>query len=154
MCIVVVSLYPTNHMSTPLQTLSTRMHRVLEKKLNKRVKRYILLTSLWSHLNSYKRDAINKETLKKLNMIMNLTDDADTLYIPALLGKVIWKDSLGNTTQIKDLEYSIESIEIRDPFFDRVLTCIPTWLKYDKNDVIEQDIKDLVKKHSVVSETE
>lgn len=123
----------------------------LGRKLNKRVKRYILLTSLWSHLNEYKREAIDKETLKKLNLVMRLASDSDSLYIPALLGKVIWKDSLGNTTQIKDLPHDIEQIAKDEKFFEKILNNIPSWLNYDKRDVIEKEIHHLVEKLPIVN---
>lgn len=125
----------------------------LGRKLNKRVKRYFLLTSLWAHINNYRKDAIDKETLSKLNMIMHLVDNSDCLYIPALLGKTIWKDSLGNTVQLDNIDVDIREINKDNQLFEQLLNSIPQWLKYDKRDIIEKEIHNLLNSYPILKES-
>lgn len=84
-------------------------------------------------------------------MVMQLANDSDCLYIPALLGKVIWKDSLGNTVQIQDLKSDVGKTNQDQQFLEKILNCIPKWLTYDKRDVIEQEIHNLISKYPIVS---
>lgn len=138
-------------MTITRRLLSSRFCKILGRRLNKRVKRYILLTSLWSHFNCYKKEAIDKDTLLKLNNVMKLSNDSNSLYIPALLGKVIWKDSLGNTLQINDLVDNVELDVGNQNILKTILDNIPQWLNYDKRDVIEKEIYDLVHKMPIVN---
>lgn len=130
-------------MSLLFKKIFINLSEFIGNKLTPRVKRYILLTSLWSYFNHYQKEAIDKETLQKLNNVMRLANDSDCLYIPALLSPVIWKDSLGESIQDS---FSKEPIKVSQGMYDKIMQSIPHWLRYDKPEVIKREIQNLVQR--------
>lgn len=129
-----------------MMNLSSNFKKWLENRLSKRVKRYFFLASLWAYFSQVQK--YDKETLKKLNDVMTLGSSGDSLFIPVLLGKVIWEDSLGNTLRTFNqhpLDLSVE-IENNSKILVETLNNIPSWLNYDKREIIENDIRQLVSK--------
>ena len=127
--------------------LSSNLKNWLEHHLSKRVKRYFLLASLWAYIS--KQDKYDKETLRKLNDVMTLGSSGDSLFIPVLLGKVIWEDSLGNVLRTYDNKPLNVSIEVDTKLLVKTLDSIPSWLNYDRREIIESDIRQLVHRMSI-----
>lgn len=123
-------------------SLSSSFRRWLTGHLSHRVKRYFFLASFWSYIQN--DESYDKETLKKLNEVMTLGSSEDSLFIPALLGKVIWRDCLGNVVKTIELESQVSQGNINPMIINKTLENIPDWLNYDKREVIEHDIKTMV----------
>lgn len=112
----------------------------LNRHLSSRIKRYFFITSLWAYFNEDTN--YDKETLRKLNIVMSLGSTEDALFIPALMNKVIWKDNI--TQNQIPLELLMEKdIETKTGNLLQALDNIPKWLVYDKREVIEEDIRNL-----------
>lgn len=120
--------------------ISTKAY--LQRKLSKRVKRYILLVSLWSFYKNV--DEIDKATLRKLNDLLALQSNEGSLYIPAMLGRLIWKDGLGNVVKTIDIKEYTDVYKYEPNLVQKTLDNIPAWLSYDRREIIRQDIELLV----------
>lgn len=115
----------------------------LNKKLTPRIKRYFFLTSLWSYFEGDKE--YDRETLKKLNLVMALGSTEDTLFIPALLGNLIWKKILTIDPEYAFLtEKGKTEVNLETQALMHAAEVAPQWLQYATKEVIQKDIENLV----------
>lgn len=72
---------------------------------------------------------------------MQLHSTGDSLFIPALLGNVVWEDQLGHTVKVNVPAEACMLCRKYPGLLDRVVDSIPQWLYYDKKEVIECDLR-------------
>lgn len=119
-------------MRNPVRRLfSPFISRILTKIFPKRVKRFILISSLFARITNQKR--LDDETLSKLNQVFNLTNvsDNDGMLLPVMLQSLIWDEEEIEIVR----EYNASgSVTKTESCVSKVCEIIPTWLVYENFD--------------------
>lgn len=109
------------------------------KILDSRMKRLVYITSLAAVIKNNKD--LDTQILGKMNSVLNLANtELKSLKLPALVCDKIWT----NQSIIKDdIKYLKENNVNNKSCIDKVkniIKCTPSWLKYDNEDKIFEDI--------------
>lgn len=128
-------------MHLKLGTIAAGMVHFVVKRLPDRAKRAIFVASLSANVK--RTSELDETTLKKLNELMGLCRNVDSLRIPAPVSKVIWDGRIvfdvsrvfTETAQVSDGDISLIISVIKNQ--------IPDWLRYGEKD-IDQDLKTLI----------
>lgn len=120
----------------------------LEEMLDPKRKRMIFLASLADILNINKNPL--DETLHKLNDVFNLAMRQEALAPAAKFGKVIWQNKTPVEIFGEDFEApTLDSGRIKQ-MAHQALKTIPCVFHYDKDEVIEKDLCELLAHRGVV----
>lgn len=127
--------------------INTFVVMFLDNVLPNRMKRLILLSSLYAKINSVSEP--DKAIALKLNQVLSLSKSHEALLFPMQLGNRLWRDSIkvecGNSKSLKINSFSEIAIasltrtEMRI-VSDQILKTIPQWLKYGSNRQMKQDL--------------
>lgn len=120
------------------QHLTVRLVRAITSIFPRNAKRVLLLATLASLIAS--PEDINKETVLRLQKVLELDAEAQDLSLAFSFTKVCWEG-----TDMESL-CSIAACEIRDVdvFVQQVMPHVPGWISYQP-DAMKQDITQLVK---------
>lgn len=113
-----------------------------------RTKRLIFLASFSARLRD--QDSFDRETVHKLNEVMALASNEQSINLPVHLSKVIWRDRVIHDLATKDVlstpNFSKEGLQ---DLVERVLEAMPAWLRYAEGKMRE-DIVRLLNHKSVL----
>lgn len=116
----------------------------------KRAKRIIFLSTLFRIIDEPEKEKtdIDPKTLKKLNDVLSLCHNEDALHFPCHLTNVMWnKDIIENLPQ--KVKGEIEPHEL-DLITDKVIKNAPSFMLYDSNRTMRQDIKLLIRSQNQI----
>ena len=108
----------------------------LKNNLSDKTKRMILLTSLYRLISN--QPVMKKESLHKLNEVMKLSQEDDSLMFPAHLSSVIWRDGKAQ----KVICDSSGQCELA--LAEKIVDMIPNCLKYSTATQMLEGIKRLL----------
>ena len=134
-------------MNTKMKSLLTFC---LAGLIPKRAKRIIFLSTLFRIIDEPEKEKtdVNPETLKKLNSVLSLCHNEEALYFPCHLTTVMWnKDIIENLPQ--KVKGEIENHEL-DLLTDKVIKNAPSFMLYDSNRKMRQDIKLLIRNQNQI----
>ena len=115
---------------------SDLFYEVLEAIIPNRTKRLIVISSLCPIVA---KEELNDEYLALLNTQLSLCREEDALKLPITMSQSIWS------------KVPVEAEELeKDPaqVARRIVTNVPEWLKYDKDNVILDEVQDLLRFNS------
>lgn len=118
----------------------------LTETLPIRTKRLVFVASLTARLKD--ADAVDSETLKKLNQVMALANSASALKLPIQLSKVIWRGRK-SIDILKDV--MVDSAGTTDTIGKKLTDAVdamPAWLRYAEACDMEQDVRQLLENRS------
>lgn len=102
----------------------------------KRMKKLILFSSLTAALRQ--DDVLDKQTLEKLNFVMNLSTDVDAMKLPVYMRSAIWKG--GAPIQIPESLFSKQpKAQDMQGVISEFISKIPRWLRYGRDDEMKRD---------------
>lgn len=114
-----------------------------------RTKRLIFLASFSARLRD--QDSFDRETLHKLNQVMALASNAQSIALPMHWSKVIWRGrTIHDITAKEVLSTTTFSKERLQQLADRVLQAMPAWLRYGTDSVMREDVARLLDNRSVL----
>jgi len=120
----------------------------LEKHLPNRTKRMMFIASLSARLKG--TETFDNITLLKLNQVMALSNTESALKLPVQLSRAIWRGR--SSYEIFNADVQKESTQpsrIKDMAV-QAAGSMPAWLRYDKNEGIEDDVVLLLNNSKVV----
>lgn len=121
-------------MTEKLQNLNRYLLGViLQFGLPRYGKKLMLLVSVFSGLRHLK--AITPVDLERLNTHLGLASCTEALEFPALVSKVIWKGC-----KLNDVDFNTTCSQSTEA----VLENIPKWLRYDTDEKMAEDIRNVV----------
>lgn len=115
---------------------------VLDAVIPNRTKRLIMLSSLCPVVAD--EGELTDEYMTLLNTQLSLCREEEALKLPLSMSHSIWKD-LPDEVQAKG----------KDPEFlvYRIMAVLPEWLRYDKDNVILEELQSLLRFNSVFHNT-
>ncbi len=128
------------------------VYKWLYKKIPKRVKRLIFVSSVLGLLDMDKK--ITNELIMKINALLRVAHNSDAMYFPIAVKSFIWKKIINNPVlDIDGVQYKItdiSTIKNIDSHFDSLakflLESMPEWLVYGSSSLMEYDIQVLCQK--------
>jgi hypothetical protein len=104
-----------------------------------RTKRLVFISSLTARFNG--SNAVDKETMHKLNQMMKLCANEKAMELPILLGNVIWQGKTSSELCNGDVcKTEITTSNVKD-MVTSIITVMPKWMKYGENGQIEKDVE-------------
>lgn len=121
-------------LTVKLTTLNQRLlNTILQFGIPRYGKKLVLLVSIFSGLQQLKK--VTHEDLESLNVELGLASCSEALEFPALVSKQVWDRY---DFQDSELDGTKECSAIS--LFNKV----PTWLRYDTNEKMLRDIRDVL----------
>jgi len=128
----------------------------LGQHLSGKTKRMVFLASFSARLKAESfKDSVNlandDETLAKLNEVMVLAHRPSAAKFPVALSKVIWQDQTVEQITQEDVRTATTfTKEHLQKISARVLDAMPSWLRYDSDPVIKNDVTKLLENRNLV----
>ena len=123
------------------------LSRIVCDRLPLRIKRLIFISSVFGNTT---QKSVDQETLKRLNLVMQLASSEEALGFPVLLSHAIWR---GKETVYVDAKTFLNAD--RNPEFvsclKQIVESTPNWLRYDSNDGMENDLRQLFSNYKLLS---
>lgn len=107
----------------------------LSKLVNQHTKRIIFVTSLYSRMS--RMETLQQSAVAKLNQLMVLATNEDSLSFSARLQSVIWNKTALNSVLTPEVLQSNLSEEQRRELSTAVVDMAPRWLRYQKPSMIK-----------------
>jgi Fic family protein len=126
------------NLSSVQEALKKKLTRFLEAKMPRRTKRLTSLASLLAHKKG--TTTLDRETIAKLNALMDLGSNDAALKLPVQLSRVIWNGRVQPVTVSPTQGQSISQLAVK------VMQDFPGWLRYDDEPVIQADVEALIGK--------
>jgi hypothetical protein len=119
----------------------------LDQHVPGRTKRLILIASLSASM--CQKTVLPKETLRKLNHVMELSSNDSALVLPIQLSKAIWNGRDGNVVlpALADIERAPHTLH---DAVVKIVTVIPKWLHYASVETICSDILRLMENRELL----
>lgn len=115
---------------------------LLSKLVNQHTKRIIFVTSLYTRVS--RLNQLEQSAITKLNQLMVLATNEDSLSFTSRLHQVIWGGTGINETLTPEILRSEMSEEVRRQLSTRVVDMSPKWLRYEKPNMIK-DVVNLLR---------
>ena len=108
-------------------------------KLPLRIKRLIFISSVFGNTT---KETVNTETLKRLNLVMQLANSENALGFPVLLSHAIWRGKDVVYVNAEDILNGEKQSDF-SKYIKQIVSSAPSWLKYDSEAGMEQDLKQM-----------
>ena len=112
---------------------------LMGNKLPLRIKRLIFISSVFGNTT---KETVNTETLKRLNLVMQLASSENALGFPVLLSHAIWRGKDVVYVNAEDILNSEKQSDF-SKYIKQIVSSAPSWLKYDSEAGMEQDLKQM-----------
>ncbi len=112
---------------------------LMGNKLPLRIKRLIFISSVFGNTT---KETVNTETLKRLNLVMQLASSENALGFPVLLSHAIWRGKETVYVNASDLMNSDKETDITK-YLHQIVKSAPSWLKYGTEAGMEQDLRQM-----------
>ena len=109
----------------------------LKKYLPERTKRLILLASIYGEV--MKHTALRKESLEKLNELMQLSHDVNAIKFPVHISKVIWRSKTA-----ENIICGLDGNDCEQTLAKSIVSIVPNCLKYSTYEQMLGDIEKLL----------
>lgn len=119
----------------------TVVETILSKLVNQHTKRIIFVTSLYTRVSRLEK--LQQSAVAKLNQLMVLATNENSLPLATRLQSVIWNNTEINTTLSPDVLNGPLSEEQKRELSTRVVDMSPSWLRYGKPSMIK-DVQKLL----------
>ncbi len=113
----------------------TVMEFILSKLVNQHTKRIIFVTSLYTRMS--RMETLQHSAVAKLNQLMVLATNEDSLSFSARLQSVIWNKTALNSVLTPEVLHMQLSEEQRREISTQVVDMAPRWLRYQKPSMIK-----------------
>lgn len=136
-------------MSRATAAVKNMFIELLDKHLPRRTKRLLFLASFSARVKGEAN--FDSDTLRKLNHLMALSNTDSALQLPIHLSRAIWE---GRTIseicgdEIREGQLTPERVATAT---GRIVSLMPAWLRYGRQEDIERDVKQLLVHHQILA---
>lgn len=129
-----------------LIAISVKVIEMFNKKAANNAKRLLFISSVYTEL--VREGVLNQITHEQLNDKFCLANNTDCLTSGCVISKGVWRDIdfktvLDNSVKNHSLKSNnFKGINDIDSFTRYLIATTPTWIQYDRNDMVN-DIKEL-----------
>lgn len=103
-----------------------------------RTKRAIFLASFFAQIKDDSVD-VDRQTLVKLNKVMDLVKRDESLGLAIQLNRAIWHGTSSKELRLDELQEPMTAARLR-LVCNKVLETAPGWLRYGKQDEMREDL--------------
>lgn len=129
-----------------MKTFGRMLSQIVRNKLPLRIKRLIFISSVFGNTT---QKGVDQETLKRLNLVMQLASSEEALGFPVLLSHAIWR---GKETVYVNAKSFLNADQEPDfvSCLKQIVESTPNWLRYDSDAGMESDLRQLFNNYELL----